>query len=115
MHDIKIIRDDSKFFIKKLSERNVTVDVKKLLDLDEKNRDLIFKKEKLEQEKKTISQKKDLAQFKKSKEISFEIDSLNEKQTNHNIIHSSSNNMIINKRGANIIRFYYQNTILRAT
>ena len=58
MHDIKIIRSDPELFSKKISERNVVFDVKKLLDLDKKNRDLIQKKEKFEQEKKTISQKK---------------------------------------------------------
>ena len=80
MHDIKIIRSDPELFSKKISERNVVFDVKKLLDLDKKNRDLIQKKEKFEQEKKTISQKKDESLFKKSKEISLEIDKLSKDQ-----------------------------------
>tara|TARA_Y100000590_G_scaffold309359_1_gene349373 strand:+ start:69 stop:1322 length:1254 start_codon:yes stop_codon:yes gene_type:complete len=80
MHDIKIIRNDPELFSKKISERNVVFDVKKLLDLDKKNRDLIQKKEKFEQEKKTISQKKDESLFKKSKEISLEIDKLSKDQ-----------------------------------
>ena len=63
MHDLKIIRKDSEFFKKRISERNVEIDIKKLLDLDEKNRNLIQVKEKLEQEKKIISQKKDKTQF----------------------------------------------------
>ena len=58
MHDIKIVRKNPDFFIKKLSERNAKIDLKNLLDLDKKNRELIQNKEKLEQEKKTISQKK---------------------------------------------------------
>ena len=57
MHDIKIIRKNPDFFVKKISERNTKIDIKKLLDLDKKNRELIQNKEKLEQEKKLISQK----------------------------------------------------------
>ena len=59
MHDIKIIRKNSDFFVKKINERNTKIDIKKLLDLDKKNRKLIQSKELLEQEKKSISQKKD--------------------------------------------------------
>ena len=80
MHDIKSIRKNPDFYIKKFVERNTNIDIKKLLDLDKKNRDLIQKKEKFEQEKKTISQKKDESLFKKSKEISLEIDKLSKDQ-----------------------------------
>ena len=73
MHNIKKIRKDPEFFKKKLSQRNVDIDIKNIVDLDKKNRDLIQKKEKLEQEKKIISKKKDETQFKRSKEISNEI------------------------------------------
>ena len=38
MHDIKIIRKNPDFFLKKLSERNVKFDKKSLLDLDKINR-----------------------------------------------------------------------------
>ena len=58
MHDIKIIRKNSNFFSKKLSERNVKIDLEDLLDLDKKNRELIQSKEKLEQEKKNYLTKK---------------------------------------------------------
>jgi len=81
MHDIKIIRKDSDFFSKKISERNVNIDINKLLDLDKKNRELIQKKEKIEQEKKLISKKKDKSQFEKSKELSKKIDNLIKEQT----------------------------------
>ena len=67
MHDIMIIRNNPDFFVKKIAERNTKIDIKKLLDLDKKNRELIQNKEKLEQEKKLISQKKDKSQFEKSK------------------------------------------------
>ena len=80
MHDIKIIRKDPDLFAKKISERNITVDIKKLVDLDKKNRELIQSKEKLEQEKKIISQKKDKSQFGKSKKLSDEIENLNTNQ-----------------------------------
>ena len=76
MHDIKIIRKNPDFFVKKISERNTKIDIKKLLDLDKKNRELIQNKEKLEQEKKLISQKKDKSQFEKSKKLSLKIEQL---------------------------------------
>ena len=73
MHDIKVIRNNPDIFFKKVSERNTKVNIKSLLDLDKRNRDLIQDKEKLEQEKKIISQKKDKNLFDKSKEISLKI------------------------------------------
>ena len=82
MHDIKIIRKNPNFFLKKLSERNVKIDLEGLLDLDKKNRELIQSKEKFEQEKKIISQKKDKSQFKQSKEVSLKIDQFNKNQIN---------------------------------
>ena len=80
MHDIKVIRKNPDIFLKKLSERNVKVDIKSLLDLDKKNRELIQNKEKLEQEKKIISQKKDKKLFNQSKEASLTIDQLSKDQ-----------------------------------
>ena len=76
MLDIKLIRKEPDYFVKKFSERNAKVNIKDLLSLDKKNRDLIQNKEKLEQEKKIISQKKDKQLFKKSKDISLKIDKL---------------------------------------
>ena len=80
MHDIKIIRKNPDIFLKKLSERNAEIDIKVLLDLDKKNRELIQNKEKLEQEKKIISQKKDEKLFNQSKEVSLKIDQLSKDQ-----------------------------------
>ena len=57
MHNIKLIRKDPDFFLKKLRHRNSNINLKNILDLDKKNRELIQRKEKLEQEKKIISQK----------------------------------------------------------
>ena len=76
MHNIKEIRKDPDFFSKKLMDRNTKIDLRKLLDLDKKNREFIQKKEKLEQEKKIISKTKDKTQFEKSKSISKEIDEI---------------------------------------
>ena len=76
MHDIKLIRKDPDYFVKKISERNVKVDIKTILDLDKKNREFIQKKEKFEQEKKKISQTKDKEQFEKSKQLSSNISNL---------------------------------------
>ena len=78
MHNIKLIRKDPDSFIKKLSHRNINVDLKKLLKLDEEIRSQIQFKEKLEQEKKIISKKKDEKQFSKSKEISKQIEKLDQ-------------------------------------
>jgi len=76
MHDIKYIRNDPELFFKKIQQRNIKADIKKILELDKNNRELIQQKEKLEQEKKSISQRQDKSQFSKSKEISKEISRL---------------------------------------
>ena len=55
MHNIKLIRKEPDFFLKKLSHRNTKVNIKSILDLDKEKRQLIQGKEKLEQEKKIIS------------------------------------------------------------
>jgi len=80
MHDIKIIRKNPDYFKKKISERNTEIDIKKLLDLDKKNRELIQEKEKFEQEKKIISQKKDKSQFSKSKDLTSKIEKISNEQ-----------------------------------
>tara|TARA_Y100000591_G_C21834423_1_gene701603 strand:+ start:992 stop:2239 length:1248 start_codon:yes stop_codon:yes gene_type:complete len=81
MHNLKLIRNNLENFKKKISERNVKIDFEKLLKLDEENRDLIFKKEKMEKEKKELSKSKNEKNFEKSKNLSSEI-SLIEKQQN---------------------------------
>ena len=50
MHDIKLIRTESSLFEKRISSRNVKIDLKSLLNLDKKNRDLIKAREKFERE-----------------------------------------------------------------
>ena len=80
MHNIKLIRDNSDLFLKKINQRNVKIDLNKLLELDKKNREIIQKKEKLEQEKKIISKKRDKSQFAQSKVIAEEIAKLSSLQ-----------------------------------
>ena len=63
MHNIKFIRKEPELFLKKIKQRNADLDLTAFLDLDKKNRELIQKKEKLEQEKKSISKKKIKANF----------------------------------------------------
>jgi len=76
MHDIKFIRNEADSFFKKINDRNVKFDQNKLLKLDKFHRELIQKKEKLEQEKKIISQKQDKSKFSRSKDISKQINDL---------------------------------------
>ena len=80
MHNIKSIRENPELFKKKFDDRNLKFSFKDLLDLDKKNREIIKKKEKFEQERKLISKKKDETQFEKSKKISKEIELLEESQ-----------------------------------
>ena len=44
MHNIKLIRKDKNFFLKKLSQRNIDISLETLLNLDIKNRELIKNK-----------------------------------------------------------------------
>jgi len=54
MHNIKDIRKNYEQFAKSLQKRSLSVDINKIKDLDEKNRELIQKRENLEKEKKKI-------------------------------------------------------------
>ena len=76
MHNIKDIRLNSENFINLFKGRNSDIDINELLLLDKSNRDLIKKKELLEQEKKKISKTKDQSLFKKSINLSKQIDEL---------------------------------------
>jgi seryl-tRNA synthetase len=76
MHDLKELRKNIVDFKKKFKDRNVDFDVENFNKKDFLNRDLINKKEKLEQEKKSLSKSKDKSNFEKSKKISSEISQL---------------------------------------
>ena len=81
MHNLKELRKDLVNFKKKLKHRNTDFDISTFHKKDALNRDLINKKEKLEQEKKILSKSKDKLNFEKSKKISKEILDLEKKQT----------------------------------
>ena len=80
MANLKEIRKNFSEFAKSLEKRSVNVDFANLEKLDELNRELIQKKESLENEKKEISKSKDESLFKKSKEISIELEKISENQ-----------------------------------
>jgi len=80
MHNIKDIRKNLDFYKKKFFDKNIKTDLEALLDLDQKNRNFIQKKEKLEHEKKNISKQNDKKLFDKSKSISVEILKINNDQ-----------------------------------
>jgi len=81
MHNIKEIRNDIEAFKEALNKRFLDIDVDKILSLDENNRKYIQQKEILEKEKKDISKSKDKTLFEKSKNISTEIERINNLQT----------------------------------
>jgi seryl-tRNA synthetase len=91
MLNLKYLRNNLDTIKKKLKERNVEFDVNNFNKKDTLNRDLIVKKEKLEQEKKILSKSKDKVNFVKSKKISEEILILTKKQ---NISQSDLNNIL---------------------
>jgi len=92
MHNIKEIRSNLKNFEDKIKQRNSDIDIKALQNMDGKNRNLIQKKEKLEQEKKIISKSKDSSLFKKSKDLSKEIDNIYKEQI---LIQNNLNEILI--------------------
>ena len=85
MHNIKDIRLNLENFKNLLKARNSNVNINELLQLDKSNRDLIQKKELLEQEKKKISKARDESLFKKSKELSMQISELETKKNEFQI------------------------------
>ena len=74
MHNLKDLRNNLEFFEKKFKDRNLNFDIKDFNKKDKLNRELISKKELLEQEKKILSKSKERKNFEKSKEISKKIE-----------------------------------------
>ena len=66
MHNIKDLKKNLNDYRKKLLNRNFDFKIDLFVSLDEENRRLITKKEKLEQEKKLLSKSKDKSNFEKS-------------------------------------------------
>ena len=80
MHNTKDLRKNLEKFKKKLLDRNFKFDIKLFEKLDNTNRELISKKEKLEQEKKKLSKSNDKTNYAKSKKISEEISKITNDQ-----------------------------------
>ncbi len=76
MHNLKELRNNLEIYQKRFKERNLVFDIENFTKLDKKNRELINKKELLEQEKKSLSKIKDKSNFKKSKDISEKIEKI---------------------------------------
>jgi len=74
MHNLKDLRKNLETYKKKLNNRNVDFNIEEFNKLDKINRELINKKETLEQEKKALSKSKNQSNFEKSKKISKQID-----------------------------------------
>jgi len=81
MHNLKDLRKNLENLKKKFKDRNVDFDTNNFHKIDLLNRNLINKKEKLEQEKKSLSKSKNDTNFEKSKKISKEILNLIKEQT----------------------------------
>tara|TARA_B100001057_G_scaffold491506_1_gene581903 strand:+ start:79 stop:1338 length:1260 start_codon:yes stop_codon:yes gene_type:complete len=76
MHNLKDIRKDYIAFAKSLEKRFININITILQELDENNRILIQKREKLENRKKEISKSKNENLFNESKEISKELEKI---------------------------------------
>jgi len=74
MHNIKDLRKNLETFKKKLTDRNIDFNTEDFIKKDNLNRELISKKESLEQEKKSLSKSKDKANLEKKKKISEQIE-----------------------------------------
>jgi len=80
MHNLKDLRTNLETFKKKFKDRNLDFNTDEFNKIDKINRELISKKELLEQEKKNLSKSKERSNFEKSKKISDEIDKILLKQ-----------------------------------
>jgi len=93
MHNLKDLRKNLETFKKKFKDRNLNFNIDEFNKADKINRELINKKELLEQEKKNLSKSKEKSNFEKSKEISSQIDKilLEQKKTQKQIDQIVSN------------------------
>ena len=82
MHNLKELRKNLDLYKKKFKDRNLNFDLNKFSKLDKANRELISKKELLEQEKKSLSKSKEKSNFEISKKISKEINEISLEQIN---------------------------------
>ena len=80
MHNLKDLRKNLEIFKKKFKDRNLEFDISEFTKIDKINRELINKKELLEQEKKSLSKSNDKSNFEKSKNISKQINQISLEQ-----------------------------------
>ena len=80
MHNLKDLRKNIDIYKKKFKERNLNFDIDEFNNKDKINRELINKKELLEQEKKILSKSKEKSNFEKSKKISSQINNISTEQ-----------------------------------
>ena len=80
MHNLKELRKNLEINKKKFKDRNLDFNIDEFKRVDKVNRELINKKELLEQEKKVLSKSKDSSNFEKSKKISLLIEEISIKQ-----------------------------------
>ena len=76
MHNLKDLRKNIEIFKKKFKDRNLDFNTDEFDKADKNNRELINKKELLEQEKRKLSKSKEQSNFEKSKDISKQIDKI---------------------------------------
>ena len=81
MHNLKDLRNNLDIYKKKFKDRNVEFNINNFKEKDDINRDLINKKEKLEQKKKSLSKLKDKSNYDESKKISEKISILVKNQS----------------------------------
>jgi seryl-tRNA synthetase len=80
MHNLKDLRKNIDIYKKKFEERNLDFNIDEFINKDKVNRELINKKELLEQEKKILSKSKEKSNFEKSKKISSQINDISIEQ-----------------------------------
>ena len=80
MHNLKDLRKNINIYKKKFEERNLDFNIDGFINKDKINRELINKKELLEQEKKILSKSKEKLNFEKSKKISSQINDISIEQ-----------------------------------
>ena len=80
MHNLKELRKNLEINKKKFKDRNLDFNIDEFKRVDKVNRELINKKELLEQEKKVLSKSKDSSNFEKSKKLSLLIEEISIKQ-----------------------------------
>ena len=99
MHNLKDLRKNIDIYKKKFKERNLNFDIDEFNNKDKINRELINKKELLEQEKKILSKSKEKSNFEKSKKISSQINDISieqeKSQKDINILLSNLPNLAI--------------------